>query len=206
MAKDLRVNIIADTRDFNRGIDEAHSKTSGLASKFGGLAKAGALAAGAAGVGALVVGLKGSIDAAKEAQAAQARLESALKSANVSYAKHGDAIDAAIQKTSKLAALDDEDLSDAFWKLVRTTGSVQKSMEGMNLAADIARARHISLEAATKIVEKGLNGQQTAFKRVGVEIDKNTTATEAFERAQKQFAGSAEAYGDTAAGAQEKLG
>jgi hypothetical protein len=129
-----------------------------------------------------------------------------LGAAGVSYDKHGAAIQRSIDKTSKLAALDDEDLSDAFAKIVRSTGDVTKATEGMNLAADIAAARHISLEAATKLTEKALLGNENAFKKVGIEVEKGTTATEAFEIAQKKFAGAAEAHGKTAAGAQEKLG
>jgi hypothetical protein len=76
----------------------------------------------------------------------------------------------------------------------------------MNLAADIARARHISLEAATKTRREGARGQRDAFKKVGVEIDKgSSTATEAFHKAQEQFSGAAESYGKTAAGAQDRL-
>lgn len=201
----LEVRVVGDVKDLERAYGRAQKQTQSLGSKFAGLAKMAALGAGAAGVGLLAVGLKKSVDAAKEAEAAQARLTNALDSQGISYSKHGRAIDAAIQKTSRLAALDDEDLSDAFSKLVRTTGDVTKATEGMNLAADIARARHISLEAATKTVEKAMNGNAGALKKVGVEVDKNTSSTEALERAQKQFAGSAAAYGQTAAGAQDKL-
>lgn len=197
---------MGDTRDFDRSIDRAGKKTSSFGSKLGGLAKGGAIGAAIGGVALLGKTLVDSVGAAKDAEQAQSRLEDSLKSANVSYAKHGEAIQQAIDKTSKLAAVDDEDLSDAFAKILRSTKDVTKATDGMALAADIAAARNISLEAATKTVEKGLLGNEVAFKKVGVEITKGMTATQAFEAAQKQFAGAAEAHGKTAAGAQEKLG
>lgn len=203
MARSLVVKFLGDTKDLDRAFDGVGKQTGKLGSGFGKFAKSAGLVGAA--LAPVALGLKSAIGAAQEAEKAQARLTSALDSANVSYDKHGAAIQSAIDKTSKLAALDDEDLSDSFAKLVRSTGDVTKATEGMALAADIARARQISLESATKIVERGLLGNETAFKRVGVEITKGMTATEAFEKAQKQFAGSAEKYGATAAGAQERL-
>ena len=133
----------ADTRDLFKGVEDAEKKVSGssgrMGSALGGIGKAAGLAGVAVG-GALVVGLKKSIEAAQESEKAQARLAQALSSAGISMEKYGGSIDAAIQKTSKLAALDDEELSDSFAKLVRTTGDVGKATEGMGLAADIARA------------------------------------------------------------------
>lgn len=244
----LNVKVLMDNSGLSRGMKGAGDETEKTSKRLLGLGKAAAFTAGGAGVAALVVGLKSSVNAAKESQKAQARLEESLKSANVSYAKHGAAIDSAIQKTSRLAALDDEDLSDSFAKLVGTTKDVTKATEGMNLAADIARARNVSLETATKAVEKAYLGSDAALKKFGVSVptvtshleaakakvealkaahdgklspalaysaeqmlkqakaaDKSATSHNALEAANKRFAGSAEAYGKTAAGAQEKL-
>ncbi len=254
MGKSLVIKIVGDASGYARELGKAEKGTESFGSKLKGMGKAGAVAAGAAGLALVTKGLMDSVGAAREAEKAQARLEGALKSANISYAKHGKAIDAAIQKTSRLAALDDEDLSDAYAKLVRTTGDVTKATDGMNLAADIARARNISLETATKAVEKAYLGSDAALKKFGVsvpkvsdatdqlkerikglqeklqgatgatkeallaqieaakghmkaakEADKQATSMNALEKATKQFAGSAEAYGKTSAGAQERF-
>src|SRR5687768_12576904 len=174
MARKLTVQIVGDSRSLER----AFAKSEKATSRFQRTSRRLGLAAGVAAGGGVVLLAKGLTDSAKaavESEKAQTRLRSALKGANVSYAKHGKAIQDAIDKTSKLAALDDEDLSDAFSKLVRTSGSVEDAMKGMALAADIARARNISLEAATKIVEKAHVGQLRGLKGIGVEIGKNTT-------------------------------
>jgi hypothetical protein len=202
---EIAIAIVGDASKFRRELDRAGKSTESFGSRLKGMSKMAALAVGGAALGGLVVGLKSSIGAAKEAEQAQARLEQALASAGISYRKQGEAIDEAIQKTSKLAALDDEELSDSFAKLVRTSGDVQKSIEGMGLAADIARARNISLEAATKMVEKALAGQDTAFTRIGIRMKQNQDATDALAEAQRRFGGAAEKHGATAAAAQERL-
>jgi hypothetical protein len=187
----------ADTRGFDSamGRSESRMKSMGKAAALGGLAIAGGLA----------VGLKKSVDAAMEAEQAETRLTAAMDAAGIS-AKARAAANEAISATSRKAALDDEALSDSFAKLVRTSGDVTKATEGMNLAADIARARNISLEASTKMVERALSGNESAFSRIGLKLDKTATAQDVLAAAQKRFGGAAEEYGKTTEAAQERVG
>jgi hypothetical protein len=192
------------SRQFGRNVGKSGGLAGGLLS---GVGKGGMIGAGiAAGTGVALVGLKKVVAAAKEAQVAQAQLDQAFAASGKSSVKFGAQVDRSIRSISKMAAFDDEDVSSAFASLLRTTGSIEKATRGAALAANIARARRISLAAATKIVEKAENGQLRGLKAIGVQLDSNTTTTEALERAQQKFAGSAAAYGKTAAGAQEKLG
>lgn len=202
-SRKLEVQIVGDAS----GLQRAFNQSSGSAGSWGGrMAKAGKIAAvGLAGAtGLIAIGLKKSVDAALESEKAQTRLDSAFKAASVSAKDRAAALDQ-ISSVSRKAALDDEDLSDSFAKLVRTSGDAKSAMEGMSLAADIARARHISLEAATKTVERAMVGNETALKRVGVEITKNMSTTDALAAAQQKFAGAAEEYGNSAAGSQERF-
>ena len=167
----LQAVLGADTRGFDRAMDQSETRMQ-RTSRAAGIA-------GAAIVGGLAYGLTKSVGAAREAQVAQVTLEQALTSAGISVRAHTKAIDANIQKTSKLAALDDEDLSASFAKLIRTTKDVTKATDGMNLAADIARARHISLEASTKMVERAFAGSDRAFSRIGISLPKVSDAYDA---------------------------
>lgn len=252
MAKTLVVEIVGDAASFTRAVDQASNKSNSFSRKFSGMAKTMALGAGAAGVGAAVIALKGVIGAAQDAEKAEVRFKQAMETVHAT-AKQRAAAQEAVNATSRRAALDDEDLSDVLAKLTRSTGDVGKATEGMGLAADIARGRNISLEAAAKTVEKAMMGNATALKKVGVEVqpvtehmdalkekiatlkdalesadgpakkhleaqlaiaegskkaakeaDKQATSTDALAQAQKTFAGDAEAYGKTTAGAQEK--
>lgn len=127
-------------------------------------------AAGIAGVtvaaGLAAKGIGDAIKAAQESEASNVRLQQALKATGVDYEKNADQIEKAVQATSKLAAVDDEDLQDAFSRMVRKTGDVNKSLEGMELAANIARGRNIDLAAASKAVEMAMQGKTAALKKL----------------------------------------
>lgn len=208
MARTITVQIVGDATQLERSFKKAGDAGDSLGKRWSlsakTFAKAGAIGAAAGGVAIVTKQLFASVNAAKEAEKAAIRLDGALDSANVKAKGRARALKE-IDRISKLAALDDEDLSDALAKQVRTTGSLSKGLKDVALAANIARARDISLAAAAKIVEKARTGQLRGLKAIGVEIGKNTTAEEALERAQRKFAGSAERYGKTAAGAQDKL-
>lgn len=200
----LIVEVVGDTRKLDRSFKSVETRTQKLGKRLAGLGKAGAIGAGVAGTALLVKGLKDSVNAAVDAEQAQNRLAGAFKSAGADAADMAKAT-AAISRVSRQAALDDEDLSDSLANLTRTSGSAQKGLRGMALAADIARARNISLGAATKIVEKAFVGQFRGLKAVGVQIDKTTTTTQALQRANEKFAGSAERFSSTTAAAQQRL-
>lgn len=256
MARKIEVEIVGDasslSKTFKKAGDDADSFGKKASSGLATIGKASLVAGGALAAG-VVVGLKMSVSAAMEAEQAEARLDQAFKAAGVSAKDKAAAMDA-VAATSRTAAMDDEALSDVLARLTRSTGDVTKATEGMSLAAEIARGRNVSLEAASKAVEKAMLGNDQALKRMGVtvpqvtdatdalkqqidflrdkvkgaddaekeaiatqidaltakmkharEIDKQATATDALEKATKQFAGSSKAYGETAAGAQERL-
>lgn len=231
MARSLKVEIVGDASRLKKSFGDASS----AGSRFGNaMKKAGKFAAIglAGGVAAGVVVLKKSVDAAIEAEKAQGRLDQAFKSTGAT-AKEQAASMAAVNKVSQKAALDDEDLMDTLGRLSRVTGDVTKAQSGMAIAADLARARNLSLEAATKVVEKAYLGNVGALKRIGIEIPKVTAAQDALKAShdkatdaqikaakaaddtatrqsaiaalQKQYTGAAEAYGNSAAGAQERF-
>src|SRR5919204_292530 len=98
----LEVQVLADAAAFSRGLKEAESRTQKFAKVAG--------VAGAAITGGLVVGLKKSVDAAMDAQRVQAQTEAQLKALGISYQAHAGHIQDVINKTSSLAAVDDEEL------------------------------------------------------------------------------------------------
>lgn len=165
-----------------------------------------ATVAGAAVLGLAVVGLKKSAAAAVEAEASNARLAAQLTTMGKNSAVVRGQIDQTVQSLSRMSGFDDEQLQDAFTTLVRTTGNVSKSQQELGLVADIARGRQISLAQAAAIVNRVNVGNVGSLKRLGIEVDKNTTKQQAFGMLQQKFAGQAAAYGQTAAGAQERLG
>jgi hypothetical protein len=232
LARKLLVEVVGDTSSLEKAFGRTSRSGSRLGGTFGSLAKAGALAA-AGGIAAVGVGLTKVIAKAEEAQVSQAKMENQLKALGLNYQANAGHIDEVIQSTSKLAGLDDEDLQDAFTRLVRSTGDISKGLRDTALAADVARGANISLEAATKAISNAELGRVTGLRRLGVEIAPITAAQDALRAshekvtaaqlasakatdaaatreaalaaAQSKFAGAAQTYGDTAAGAQDRF-
>jgi uncharacterized membrane protein YgcG len=168
-----KVLLRADTSDLKRGLAEARRDFDRTGKTMSTALKVGAAAA-AAGAGLLAVGLKKSIDAAVDAEKSQKKLEAQLKALGLSYKEYGKRIDEVIQKQSKLSAFDDEDLAESFTNLVRTTGNVNEALKLNATAADLARAKNISLEAASKLIIRAYNGSEKSLSRLGIVTEKYT--------------------------------
>lgn len=211
MAKKIEVIIAGDASKLASELKRAGADLDGFGSRSGKGAKrlatlkTAAKGAAIGGIALAGVALKSSADAAVDAEKTQARLEAQLRASGISYKRHGKEIDAVIQKTSRLSGLDDEDLTEAFTSVVRSSGSVSKGLKGVGLAADIARAKHMDVSKAGDLVAKVYAGNTNALKRYGVQVEKGATVQEAVAAAQAKFGGQAEAYGKTAAGAQERF-
>jgi len=204
MARKLEIQFIGDDRDLQKAFGRAEKSAGGFGGKIGKVGKvaAGALAGGVVAGGAALLSFG---KAAAEAEKSQSAMETQLKALGISYKSHASQIDTAIGKTAKLAAVDDEDLQGAFTNIVRVTGDVTESLKLTGLAADLARAKNIDLAKAGEIVGKVAGGNTGVLGRYGIQIDKGATATEALGVLQKKFAGQAEAYGKTSAGAQDRF-
>jgi hypothetical protein len=177
--RSLNVVISGDAKPLGVAAKQAEGHIKGVEGagvRMGKTLALGFATAGAAAAGALVVGLKKSVDAAKEAEVSQVKLKAQLKASGISYRAHAKEIDAVIQKHSQLAGVDDEDLQDAFTNLVRSTGSVSKSMHDMGLVTDLARAKHIDLTKAADLLGKVHAGNTGVLKRYGIAFDPVTKA------------------------------
>lgn len=203
-SRKLIVQIIGDSSSLEKSFGRIESRSDRLNRRLKTGAKAGLAGLAVGGAAVLTKQTVNAVNAAKDAEKANFRLRNSYKQVG-GTAKQFATAQKQIAKVSKEAALDDEDLSDSLAAITRTTGSTSKGLKGMALAANIARARNISLAAATKIVEKAHVRQLRGLKGIGVQIDKNTTSSQALERAQKKFAGAGAEFGQTSAAAQERL-
>jgi hypothetical protein len=198
----LNVQITGDSRGINRVLDQTENRSRRWGS---GMAK-GFAVAGAAAAGGLAVGLKKSADAAIEAEKAQATMTAQLRASGISYQAHAKQIDEVIQKHSNLSGIDDEDLQRSFTNIVRVTGDVDKSLRLTGLAADFARAKHMDVAKAGELVGKVAGGNTGILSRYGIKVKEGASAQEALALMQRKFAGQAEAYGKTTAGAMDRAG
>ena len=209
----LEVKIVGDSRSLERAFrrsakssDTFGRRVAGGAGKGLMLLGGGAAAAAVVGVAAVGAGLVKSARAAADAEASNARLATQLKTLGKNNAQVRGNIDKTVQSLSNMSGFDDEDLQDSFTQLVRSSGNVAKSQKDLALITDMAASGQVNLSTATKLINRVNNGSVTSLKRYGIEVDKNTTKEQAMALLRQKFAGQAEAYGKTAAGAQARLG
>ena len=138
-----------------------------------------------------------SIRAAEDLAAAQRRADQQLKTSGKSWEQYGLQIDSVLLKEGHLAGFTRTDLLGSFTFLLRVGGNVSNSLKLVAEAADIARGRGISLQAASIALSKALGGSATALRRLGIIVPNNVTKMQALEYVQKKFAGQA-AAGTTA--------
>lgn len=204
----LNVTITGDAKSLNRALGSVDSQTGKVESrltKFSTATKAALAGAAVGGAALLVKGLSDSIHAAADAEKSQARLQTQLRASGIAYRDHAREIENTIQKTSRLAGLDDEDLQDAFTNIVRASGNVSQSLKLTGLAADIARAKHIDVAKAGQLLGRVVDGNVNALGRYGVSVTKGASVTQALGQIQAKFSGQAAAYGRTSAGAQDRF-
>lgn len=225
MARKLQIEIVGDSSSYERALGRASNQSTGFASSLGRMAKMGALAAGAAGIGALVVTLKQGFQEISDSQKVIAQTNAVLKStggiANVT-AKHVDELATA---QSRLTGIDDE-LVQAGENLLLTFKNVRNEVGKGNAvfdratksALDLSVAGFGSVETASKMMGKALNDPikgMTALGRSGITFSEeqkkaikalvetgDTLAAQKLILAEveSQVGGSARAYGETLPG------
>jgi hypothetical protein len=161
VARKLEIQILGDIKNFTSELDRAVGKTHrfGAAAKVAGLAIASGLA----------VGIEQSVKAAMAGQVSQAALDQALKNTHQSVKAMTPALEAAETASRKLGFADD-DTRAALAKLETATGDTKKAVVDLGLAEDIARFKHVDLDAASKMLTSTLAGNSRAAKQLGLII------------------------------------
>lgn len=160
-------------------------------------------------LGTVVSQFTAGIEAAKEAEQAQAAFAFAISDTETNVSGATAAFSKFADELSQVTAFEDE----AIIKSGALIGTLTRlSGEGLQNAtkasADLAAALGIDLEQASTLVAKAANGNTTAFSKLGIEIKKGNTDAETFAntlQALSRFQGAAEQKSQTFAGAQSRL-
>ena len=213
------IDIVGDSKGYSKAAGDAIKTSESMASRVKSIGKGipsamlGGLGVGAGiGVFGLITGAIGSVtdalgdavEAAKEDQAAQARTNTMLQANIKGWDGNTAAIEAAISAGARLAFTDD-DIRDGLNELVPRTHDLNEALKLNSLAMDLARAKGMSLEEAASLVGKAYSGQVGALRRAGLAVSANLKPTEALAQLQKQVAGQAKTYANTAAGSAEAV-
>lgn len=126
--------------------------------------------AGFATIGTAIAFLKSSVTQALESEKAQASLKRQVEAAGIQWNRYGATIDAAVQKVSEYAVVQDEEVSAALQRLILVTGNVTGSVKNLSLTLDLARAKGIDFETAATLIGKAMEGNVDMLARFLPEV------------------------------------
>lgn len=208
MARKLIVEVVGDSSSFERSLGRATRATNTFSRDFskaerGVLAGSGVFrslgrtlafaSGGFLAFGGAAAFVRKTIDAAKDAQVTQQQLAQQLANNGESFADYRKQIDETALSLSELTGFDDDELKAALATILRTVPNVSKALRDTATAADLARARHISLANAATLVAKVEAGNTTLLRRQGIQVAKNATVEQALATLRAKVAGQAEA-------------
>jgi hypothetical protein len=156
--------------------------------------------------------LKESLHAAAMVETSQEQLKAAVEAVSPyvrqseeHWKDYNETAKETLKKTSDLSAYSKGQLRDALTQLTTTTGKAGKSLDLLQVTTDLARRKNLDLNQAAVLVGKAYNGNITSLARIGVMLPKHASGLQAIDALQKRVAGSAEAYGNSAAGTEAKF-
>jgi hypothetical protein len=208
----LTLKLLADIDNFTKNINKADNEVTTFGdkiSKFGKVAGAAFLAAGAA---AAVYAGKLAIDGVKSAiedEAAQAKLAATLRNVTGATDAQIKATEDYVLKQSLLFGITDDQLRPSLDRLTRATGDVTKAQKLQSLAIDISAATGKSLQAVTESLSKAQEGNLAGLSRLGVGLSRAELKTLDFEQITAKlantFEGQATIQADTFQGKMARL-
>jgi hypothetical protein len=207
MARKLVVEVVADPRNFTKGLVSADRSAKAFTKDmeqmgrgvlsgtvaFKGFARSLAFASG--GFLAFAGGtrfLEESVKVARDAAVSQRQLAAQMKASGESFQGSKQAIDQAELSLEKYG-FTSEDSAKALTVLERGTGNIAKAIELQGTAADLARAKNLDLASAANILAKVFGGQETALRRAVPGLDKEAHGLDLIREAQQRLAGQAAA-------------
>ena len=182
-----------------KGAKKSEREVKGLSKSLNGLAKSAALAAGAyIGAGALLGGIRKSIDAFGEQELAEKKLESALGRTSRALLAQASAL-------QQVTTFGDEAIITAQSLIASFVDDEEQIKKATKATLDLAAAKGMDLTAAADLVSKTLGSSTNAMSRYGIEVTGAVGSTERLEsltsNIAKVFGGQASAHADTMSGA-----
>jgi hypothetical protein len=142
-------------------------------------------------------------DAAQKALARQ--LQRSTKATDAQIAANEEWI----ATQGKLLGVTDDELRPALAGLARVTGSLPKAQKAASLAMDVAAAKGISLETASKALERAYGGNLNALSKIAPElkgmIKEGASAEQVMDALSKKFGGEAAKSAETTQGKFKRL-
>jgi hypothetical protein len=191
MAADVKIDIAAEFTG-KKAFKQAETSTDKLVKTTKKLAGALGLAFGAQQV--IAFGKK-SVKAFAESEQEATRLRTAVTNLGLAFA--APEIDRYIDKIELATGVNRDQLQPSFLTLLRTTGSLAKSQELLNLSLDIAASEGLSVTAVAERLSQAYVGQARGLRSLNLGLTTAELNTADFETIQSKltslFAGQGEA-------------
>lgn len=217
------IKVVIDGQEM---VSPAAKKAEGAVESFTSKVKNLLAPLAALGIGAALGGFfKKAIEESLEGEQSMQRMQTAVENAGTSFAQMRPKIDSTIGDLTRLTVYTDDQLMSAFSDMTIQTGDARGSLANLGLAADLAAAKSIPLEAASSAIGKAFAGNTTALGKLIPELKGSTdiigdlrikvegtaeqmggTFAGSIERAKNQFSEFAQAVGDAIIGADSMQG
>jgi hypothetical protein len=152
---------------------------------------------------------KASVKAFAEDEKAALSLARTVKNLGLEFGTQGAAVNNYISNLEQQTGVLDDELRPALDRLLRSTLSITKAQELLNLALDIAAGTGKSVTQVSQSLQKAYLGQTQALGRLGVGLSKAELTSSSFEKIQKRltylFAGQAQDAANSYAGQIDRL-
>jgi hypothetical protein len=202
---DLRIDLAAEFRG-KKAFKEADKATTSLDKAVGKLGKQIASVFAASKIYAYG---KASVKAFAEDEKAALSLSRTVKNLGLEFGNQGLAVNNYISNLEQQTGVLDDELRPALDRLLRSTFSVTKAQELLNLALDISAGTGKSVTQVSQSLQKAYLGQTQALGRLGVGLSKAELTNSSFEKIQKRltylFAGQAKDAANSYAGQIDRL-
>ena len=144
-----------------------------------------------------------SVEALDKVEKSQANLEVAIKNTGVAYEAAKPAVDAHAKSMMALGFTYDDTYA-ALAKMTAASGSPQLALDSLSVAADLARAKTMSLADAGNLVARASIGQAKGLGDLGIAIGKTlpkgASMAQIFKAIEDRVGGSARAFKNTLSG------
>jgi len=209
----LKLQLLADTAQFQTGLNKAQDDTQNFSNKVGGFVAGAAkafLALGAAvGSAAFAIGVT-SVKAAIEDEKAQRNLSKTLENVIGATKNQTAAVEDYITKQSLSLGISDEKLRPAYARLIRSTKDTTETQKALSLAMDISSATGKDLDSVASALGKAYDGNSAALGKLGLGIDSTILKSGNMDLITKElgktFKGFAEQEANTVEGQFRRIG
>jgi len=200
-------NLTAAVNQATEGLNKIGNAAKAQESKFGSLktTMVGVFAGNilAEGMNKVIEGLKGIGDAVIKTQAAQANLQTAVKDAGQNFVAATPLIEKYAKSMTNLGFTHDQTYA-SIAKLTAATGSVTTATNAMNVVADLARFKQISLADSADLLARstagGARGLADLGIKLGVTIPKGSSFADILKTVEDRTHGAADAFAGTLGG------